>query len=226
MRPQGFGRTADVAVDLLVDDRLLDAVELVGPRALTGYLAVVTTSWARGERVTLQTAARRLPAVWALGDVDELDEALQRVGLLDADSRIPELTWASWYGPAEARLAQAREAGSRGGKRAQDKLRSTDAASDARASARATARATAQPYLPTDLPTDRPTDAAPSGASVGLSPSAPRDPDGPGRRSSPTNGRPSGPTKAEDPDTRTFREKLAAAGYPGPDGGRYPGPDG
>jgi hypothetical protein len=102
-RPRGLGRTADVASDILTDDRVQDAVALVGSAAVVAYLAVVTGSWSRGERVALSSAVRRLPRVYDLGDLDELAATLARVGLLDADGRIPETTWASWYGPAKAR---------------------------------------------------------------------------------------------------------------------------
>ena len=114
-RPDGF-QTADHDVGFLVDDRVLDAVELVGPVAVVAYLAVRDASWARGERVDLTAAVRRLPALYGLDDVlEEVAAALLGVGLLDAEGRIPRASWDVWFGAAAARREIRRARGRAGG---------------------------------------------------------------------------------------------------------------
>lgn len=179
MKPDGFP-TADVDVGLLADDRVLDAVERSGSRTLVAYLAVLTTSWARGERVQLATAIRRTSAIYRLEEVlDELLATLVDVGLLDADGRIPATTWASWYGAAAGRRQLRREAGRRGGMaKAARRASSSDARGPGRtngASSASDARALpgedASEALATLYPTDRPsvaTDVATDGPSVAI----------------------------------------------------------
>ena len=226
-RPDGFP-TADVDVDVLADDRILAAVRQAGPWAALAYLAVVTASWARGERSTFQAAVDRLPRVYDVGDVDELEAALIAAGLLDDAGRIPASTWASWYEPAQARRLERREAGRRGGlaKAANVAAEHPPGAPRKRSSSAATSSATASLY-----PTDRPTDDATNVASVGLSPSAAADPDGPRRRSPPdeppdlwpmVDGRvqvPQGPTTFPAPpgyvDPVTSFDEMAARAEPG-----------
>lgn len=117
MRPDGFP-TADHDVGFLTDDRVLDAADAAGPLAVVAYIAVRDASWARGDRVPFDSAVRRLPTVYGLGDVDESDrvrDALEAVGLLDPEGRIPSSTWTSWYGAASDRRELRRELGRRGG---------------------------------------------------------------------------------------------------------------
>jgi len=90
--------------------RLKDSFQIMVHVGL--YQAVVLKSWRAGERLTLDEAA---PAWW-LEPTDEVRANLEVVGLLDAEGRIPEKAFESWYRPAEKRYAQRREAGSRGGR--------------------------------------------------------------------------------------------------------------
>lgn len=104
-RDQGF-TTADVHVGLLDDPkvrklwrRLKDPAAM--DAAIVTYLAVLLGSWAAGERVTAEDVA----PLWA-GDLDL--SALQHVGLLDPEGRIPEHAWSSWFGTADERREKAR----------------------------------------------------------------------------------------------------------------------
>jgi len=114
VRPDGFA-TADHDVGFLQDERVLDAVDVAGVQAVVAYLAVRDASWSRGERVAFGPAVRRLSIAYGLGDLDALQAVLVHVGLLDDDGRIPAKTWDSWYGVAESRRRERREAGRRGG---------------------------------------------------------------------------------------------------------------
>lgn len=195
MRPDGFS-IADHDVGFLSDDRVLDAVELAGPRAIVGYLAVRDLSWARGERVTYGSAVRRLSPLYGLEPFapDPVLEALVSTGLLDADGRIPEASWEVWYSPARARLVQRRDAGRRGGLAKAANRAASDATPSlqrppngqaprtGRSTARRASDATASlAQSPSDavanaLP-DRPTDDLPNGRSVVRDAREPRPPD-------------------------------------------------
>jgi hypothetical protein len=113
-RDSGFPR-ADVDVRILDDPKFRAIIrstrdDSVIARCVTAYLAILTASWARGERVSLEDAA----PLWVTG-LDDLGDRLSNIGLLDAEHRIPEHTWASWYEPARARRERLREGGRKGG---------------------------------------------------------------------------------------------------------------
>lgn len=79
-------------------------------RCLVALEAIQLASWKQGERVTLTDAA----PLW-MTSIDDLAERLRGVGLLDDEDRIPEHAWESWFGPAQARREERREAGRKGG---------------------------------------------------------------------------------------------------------------
>jgi hypothetical protein len=60
------------------------------------YQSLILASWADGERVTLDDAA---PAWW-LDPLGDVAAELEAVGLVDAEGRIPEHAWETWFGPA------------------------------------------------------------------------------------------------------------------------------
>lgn len=103
--------------------RLRDSTKTAAALAL--YVAVVLGSWKDGERLNVEEA---LPGWW-LDDCETFAEALQAVGLLDDELRVPVESWDHWYGPARERMERYRERASAGG----------------RASAQARAQAAAQP---------------------------------------------------------------------------------
>jgi len=113
-RSEGFP-IADIDVGILDDPKVRALVrstrdEAVVARAIVGYLAVVTSSWGRGERVTLEDAV----PLWVTTTAD-ISERLVAVGLLDEDTRVPERAWKSWFGPAWDRREERRESGRKGG---------------------------------------------------------------------------------------------------------------
>jgi hypothetical protein len=113
-RSEGFP-IADVDVGILDDPKVRALVrstkdEALVARAMVAYMAVVTGSWGRGERVTLEDAV----PLW-INSVEDLAERLASVGLLDAEGRIPERSWESWFRPAWDRREERRESGRKGG---------------------------------------------------------------------------------------------------------------
>lgn len=107
-RAEGFAH-ADIDTAILDDPKVRALVratrnEALTARCLVGYVATVTASWARGERVTLQDAA----PLWVTG-LDLLSERLGSAGLLDAEGRIPAHAWDSWFGPARDRRQNGRD---------------------------------------------------------------------------------------------------------------------
>lgn len=113
-RSEGFP-IADVDVGILDDPKVRALVrstrdEALVARTMVAYMAVVTSSWGRGERVTLEDAV----PLWITG-IDDLSERLTAVGLLDAEARIPERSWTSWFQPAWDRREERRESGRKGG---------------------------------------------------------------------------------------------------------------
>ncbi len=113
-RDDGF-RIADVDVGILDDPKVRQLVratrdEGLVSRCLVGYLACVTSSWGRGERVGLQDAA----PLW-LTNLEELGTHLAEAGLLDADARVPQAAWNRWFGPAVGRRQKRQRAGRKGG---------------------------------------------------------------------------------------------------------------
>jgi len=113
-RGDGF-QTADLDVGLFNDPKIRAVVrttldEGLTVRAVLAFVAVVLSSWERGERVSLEDAA----PLW-LTSLDGLQGPLEAVGLLDADGRLPDHSWQRWFGPAQARRAKRKAAGSLGG---------------------------------------------------------------------------------------------------------------
>ena len=121
------------------------------------YDATVRASWKAGRRLTLEES---LPAWW-LAPFDDAMSALIAVALLDAEGRVLEHAWASWYLPAAERIADARVAGMVGGLMRSLRLSKDDAVAEARRRLAkadlADPRVTPSPTEPTE-PTDPPTD--------------------------------------------------------------------
>lgn len=176
-RPKGFGRIVDVDAGILDDDRMVAAIDRVGFAALGAFMAVLVQSWQRGERVTFDLAVDRLRGrVRAqLPDLDELRQVLVDLELLDAKGRLRQAAWADWYEPAQASSVKRAIAGSKGG---------LAKAANSRASSPASSPAVATGYQ-----TDSQTDDDSKESSVGLSPDAAADPDGPRRRTPPSGPR-------------------------------------
>jgi hypothetical protein len=113
-RSEGFP-IADVDVGVLDDPKVRALArstrdEALVARAIVAYLSVVTSSWGRGERVTLEDAV----PLWITG-TEDLAGRLAAVGLLDSEGRIPERAWESWFMPAWDRREERRESGRKGG---------------------------------------------------------------------------------------------------------------
>ncbi len=72
------------------------------------YMAILGEAWAHRTRdVDFEDA---LPPALSV-DVQQALAALQGVGLLDKDGRIPADSWDEWFGPVQARIDIARQAG-------------------------------------------------------------------------------------------------------------------
>ena len=113
-RDDGFN-IADVSTSQLDDPkfralwrRLKDQPAMC--EAIASYHAIILESWANGDRVTADEAV----PVWLTPSLDVL-AAMVAVGLLDAEHRIPEHAWESWYRPAYKRREERRESGRKGG---------------------------------------------------------------------------------------------------------------
>jgi hypothetical protein len=120
-RDDGF-RTADVDVNLLDDPKVRALVrstrdEALVARCLVAYMAILTASWERAERIPLEDAA---PA-WLTG-LDDLRDRLAEVQLVDEQGRLVERAFDAWIGPAIDRQASFRERW----RRANDKRRKAD----------------------------------------------------------------------------------------------------
>lgn len=119
-RDDGF-TIADMSVAFF-RDRKVRQLRSRGPEgavAILIYVGIVLSSWEDGERLTL----------WE-SDVPFTPTAkrvamLREVGMLDAEDRVPEAIWAAWFGPAQARKQERREAGRRGGQAKARKARAT-----------------------------------------------------------------------------------------------------
>lgn len=109
-RDDGF-TIADVSVAFLRDPKVrqLRAVGLDGGAAILIYLGIVLSSWEHGERLTL--AESDVPFTATAKRI----AMLRDVGMLDVELRIPEVIWGAWFGPAQARKLERRQAGRRGG---------------------------------------------------------------------------------------------------------------
>lgn len=115
-RDEGFTR-ADVDTGLYADPkivalarRLRDPVSTAAHVAL--YEALVLESWAAGDRVAFGDA---LPAWWLEPATEQLGN-LTAVGLVDADGRLPEHAWETWFRPAFDRRESYRARGQKGGR--------------------------------------------------------------------------------------------------------------
>ena len=62
-----------------------------------------------------------------MSDISPPLAALREAGLLDDENRIPQRSWDSWFGPANERREQRREAGRLGGTLSRPKQRLSDA---------------------------------------------------------------------------------------------------
>ncbi len=130
-RSDGFDH-ADIDVGLMADPKVVglarclrDPVKIGA--AVTLYQAAVLASWKAGARLTAEEA---LPAWW-LDLPGQLIDALVVAKLLDADHRIPEHAFESWFGPARDRREHYRELGARGGKaKASNAAGSSDGSAD------------------------------------------------------------------------------------------------
>lgn len=120
-RDDGFA-IADVDTGLLSDPKVLrlvrraraeDAPVDIPATALLLYVSLVLSSWEAGERLAFDDG---LPAWW-IDDGLHYQTALTNAGLLDAEGRIPEASWESWFGPARDRRDAARTAGREGNRR-------------------------------------------------------------------------------------------------------------
>lgn len=113
-RGAGF-ENADIDVGILDDPKFRAFArstrdEGILARGVVAHLAVTTSSWGAGERLTLEEAA----PLWLTG-LEDLAERLVAVGLLDTEHRIPEKAWQSWYAPAAQRRDDRRFEGLVGG---------------------------------------------------------------------------------------------------------------
>ena len=116
-RDEGF-RVADLDTGVGDDPKVVALARRLRDPGQTAahlglYVALIAKSWGAGQRLTLADAA---PAWW-LDDVEPIRENLAAVGLLDADGRIPDHAWSSWYSPAAERLERTRERWRRGNAR-------------------------------------------------------------------------------------------------------------
>lgn len=116
-RTSGFP-VADLDVGLMNDPKVKALVrrqhdEKLSTKSLLLYLTLVLESWGAGERLTLDQAA----PLWITGDLATLAADLEAVGLVDADGRLPETSWTSWYGVADSRRTASRNGGVEGNRR-------------------------------------------------------------------------------------------------------------
>lgn len=114
-RDQGFA-VADTDTGLHTDPKVrllwrLTRKASAMNAAMTLYEAVRLASWDAGERISAGDAA----PFW-FGDVYTPQQALTEAGLLDDEGCIPSHAWEGWFGPANERREQRREAGRIGGR--------------------------------------------------------------------------------------------------------------
>ena len=114
-RGLGF-EVADTDTGLMADPKVLALARRLRDATRTGaavalYDAVRLASWKAGQRLTLEETA---PGWW-LDPIDELAAALEAVGLIDDEHRIPAHAWAGWYGPAVERKLDVRRSQVYGG---------------------------------------------------------------------------------------------------------------
>lgn len=110
-RDDGFPH-ADIAVGFLRDVKIRRLRQYGDEQATTLlYLAVVLTSWEEGYRLTVDEADTPVPAT------PERTTALQTVGLLDSEGKVPARVWESWFRPAWDRREKRRTGGIEGARR-------------------------------------------------------------------------------------------------------------
>ena len=149
-RDDGFA-VADVSTSYYDDDkvrelwRILEGDVSAMCEAMTMHNATVIGSWRVGRRVTVNQAA----PLW-LPVREPIVEALVSARLLDRSRKVPPRSWAGWFGPAEARREERREAGRRGGI-----AKAKRTASSATAELYPTGRQAGPSVKPTDLPRAR-----------------------------------------------------------------------
>jgi hypothetical protein len=115
-RDQGFA-VADTDTGLHNDPKIKYLWRLVRRpaamnAAMTLYEAVRLASWDAGDRVSAADAA----PFW-MTDLYSAQQSLTEAGLLDDEGYIPIHAWEGWFGPANERREQRREAGRLGGQR-------------------------------------------------------------------------------------------------------------
>jgi hypothetical protein len=104
-RDRGFVN-CDISTAIAEDakfKRLSRAHQGVVTQAFAGYVGIVCASWRTGDRLQ---AIDGWPGIIPYSDDAVAD--LQEVGLLDAETRIPEHVWEAWYGIACERRDKAR----------------------------------------------------------------------------------------------------------------------
>ncbi len=105
---------ANMDVGLLTDPKLLRLGKLLpdeGERAcaITVYIQTVLQSWHDGQRLTIEEAE----GLWE--PTPERIAALVAAKLVDAEHRIPEKAWVTYYVPALERSERRRASGRQGG---------------------------------------------------------------------------------------------------------------
>lgn len=108
-RDDAFGR-ADIDVGLFDDLKIKRLWRLLKDpakmhHALTLYVSAILASWRDGKPVSVSDAA----PLWTDAP-DEIVAALNAVGLLDEKGRIPDESFAHWFGPASERKARRKTA--------------------------------------------------------------------------------------------------------------------
>ena len=196
-RDEGFA-IADVDVGLFDDLKLKKLWRGLRDsglmcQAVTIFLATLLASWGAGERCVADEAT----PVWLDPD-PEIIAALQAAGLLDAEGRIPEQAWTSWYEPARARRDDARLRGQIGGlMRGLGLTKAQAVAEVARRTSQPTsspAQAEPNPSVRPSGPTDRPAAARTREDADGSREPPPKEEERPRRR----NGVDSGPRPLAD----------------------------
>jgi len=110
-RDDGFPH-ADISVGFLRDVKIRRLRQYGDEQATTLlYLAIVLSSWEEGFRLTAEEAD--LPVTPTLERV----AALQSVGLLDVDGKVPARVWEAWFRPAWERREKRRIGGAEGARR-------------------------------------------------------------------------------------------------------------
>jgi hypothetical protein len=163
-RDGGFD-IGDRSTRTLYDTQLIRAYRLAGPEIVIAWDAIVDESWAKGQRVAIEDALLPLPYQM---DIAAVKEALISVGLLDAEGRIRQQSWDTWFVPAEERRSTKRERDREYAKRAIHKRWDNESSSDRQ---RVASESVTDRIPPTVRPSDRPSNAR-EGDTLEGSPSA------------------------------------------------------